>query len=100
MLKQTLFFSKPCKLSFRLKWLVEEEKKYTTSARLSMRPCRCGLLKKRKDIQPAGLSAHSPPRCGLLKKRKDIQPESSPWAISSSCGLLKKRKDIQPSAEA
>ncbi len=52
MLKQTLFFSKSCKLSFRLKQLVEEEKRYTTYLRQTpQKKSCCGLLKKRKDIQ-------------------------------------------------
>ena len=73
MLKQTLFFSKPCKLSFRLKQLVEEEKRYTTGSTSSGGRTSCGLLKKRRNIQrDTGCGVH-PTRCGLLKKRRNIQ---------------------------
>ncbi len=73
MLKQTLFFSKPCKLSFRLKQLVEEEKRYTTTSPVCVCRASCGLLKKRKDIQPTWYISRAILCCGLLKKRKDIQ---------------------------
>ena len=48
MLKQTLFFSKPCKLSFRLKWLVEEEKRYTTACQMAINSYQLWLVEEEK----------------------------------------------------
>ncbi len=56
----------------------------------------CGLLKKRRDIQLSQRQKVTNYCCGLLKKRRDIQPSLTALSAGGSCGLLKKRRDIQP----
>ena len=42
----------PMRKNSRQLWLAEEEKRYTTEADDPARTESCGLLKKRRDIQP------------------------------------------------
>ena len=119
MLKQTLFFSKPCKLSLRLKWLVEEEKKYTTIGTMSELLTELWLVEEEKRYTNFGVPFSAISQLWLVEEEKRyttiaaqnellqelwlVEEEkryttSMPLPrISGSCGLLKKRRNIQQS---